>query len=102
MGESAHPGHTHPGLHEFRTPLSSYALGTLFTNDATAKVTYDNYLTANGITDDTPTEVWPPGINTVNGDFSLANTLIPVNETTGDPLSDPTQWGAGEYRSDSW
>lgn len=74
---------------------SSWALASLFLSDPAAKTVWDTYLLKQQkITDDTPSEIWP-GAGVTGGDLSLAQGLVPVNQATLVPLTNPAQWGVG-------
>ncbi len=85
-------------LEDVQPAASNYALETLFVNNATAKPIWDAYLKFyEGVTDDTPTDVWPHTNGTSGGDVTLAQSLIPVNEQANPPAppSNPQTWGQG-------
>ena len=83
-------------LHEVDPNYSTLELATLFENNSVAKPTWEAYLALNHVTNDTPGETWPTGGGQSGGDRTLADDLVPVNETTGIPQQDPQLWGAGD------
>ena len=85
-------------LEDVQPAASNYALETLFVNNATAKPIWDAYLKFyEGVTDDTPTDLWPHTNGTSGGDVTLAQSLIPINEQANPPAppSNPQTWGQG-------
>ena len=87
-------------LEQVQPSVSNLALETLFDNDPTAKVSWDEYLQYyTQSTNYTPSELWPVTTGGVSGgDSGLAQSLVPENETAEPPLPlpDPQQWGQGE------
>jgi ABC-type phosphate transport system substrate-binding protein len=83
-------------LDQIDPSASNLALASAFVNDPTAKITWDAFLKSNKITDDTPSDLWPTGQGSTGGDRTLADALVPVNETTLVPQSNPSLWGEGE------
>ena len=86
-------------LEDVQPAASNYALESLFVNDPVAKPIWDAYLKFyEGVTDDTPTDLWPHTGGTNGGDATLAQSLIPVNEQANPPapLPNPDTWGQGD------
>jgi len=87
-------------LEQVQPSVSNLALETLFDNNPTAKVSWDEYLQYyTQSTNYTPSELWPVTTGGVSGgDSGLAQSLVPENETAEPPLPlpDPQQWGQGE------
>ncbi len=85
-------------LEDVQPAASNYALESLFVNNATAKPIWDAYLKFyEGVTDDTPTDLWPHTNGTSGGDAVLAQSLIPINEQSNPPAppANPQTWGQG-------
>ena len=87
-------------LEQVQPSVSNLALETLFENDPSAKVTWEDYLQYyNQSTDFAPSELWPVTNQGVSGgDSALAQDLVPENELATPPLpiQNPTLWGLGE------
>jgi hypothetical protein len=87
-------------LEQVQPSVSNLALETLFDNDPTAKVSWDEYLQYyTQTTNYTPSELWPVTTGGVSGgDSGLAQDLVPEDEAAEPPLPlpDPQQWGQGE------
>jgi ABC-type phosphate transport system substrate-binding protein len=82
-------------VHGVDPSAQNLGLQVLFENNTVSKPIWEKFLTLNKITSDTPTEKWPTGGGTSGGDQSVADILVPVNESNGVVQQNPTAWGQG-------
>jgi ABC-type phosphate transport system substrate-binding protein len=75
---------------------STQALIALFDADSAAAAVWSAYITSLKGTNDSPTETWPTSGGVHGGDAELAQSLVPFNTSTLQPLSDPSTWGLGQ------